>query len=67
MAVFTLKELRRFLKGKSLKQINVVLAPGVVDELLKEKDNLVDIERRFRTKINLVSNPACHIEQIKIS
>lgn len=67
IAIYALKELRRFLKGKTLKQVNISLAPAVIEELLKDKENLKFIEHRFRSKLNLISNPALHIEDIKIS
>jgi ribonuclease G len=67
MAIYALKELKRFLKGKALKEVNINLAPAVIDEVLKDKENLRLIEHRFRTKINLISNPALHIEDIRIS
>lgn len=67
VAIYALKELKRFLKGKSLKQLNLTLSPAVTDEILKDKENLRVIEHRFKTKINLISNPASHIEEIKIS
>jgi ribonuclease G len=66
-SIYALRELRRFLKDKSLRQVNLTLNPSVIDEVLKDKANLGFIERKFRTKINLVSNPASHIEDIKIS
>ena len=66
-SIYALRELRRFLKDKSLRQVNLILNPSVIDEVLKDKANLGFIERKFRTKINLVSNPASHIEDIKIS
>jgi ribonuclease G len=68
MSIYALKELRRFLKGKSLKrEVNLTLNPAVCDEILKAKKNLIFIERYFRTKINLIPNPALHIEDMKIS
>ena len=66
-SVYALKELKKFLEGKSLKQANLTLAPAVVEEILKDKDSLRAIEHRFKAKINLISNPASHIEEIKIS
>lgn len=67
LAIYALKELKRYLRGKTLKQINLTLAPAVIDEMLKEKDTLRAIEHKFRTKINLVSNPASHLEDLKMS
>jgi len=67
IAIFALKELSKFLKNKSLRQVNLTLAPAVIEEILKDKENLKFIERKFRTKINLISNPTAHIEEIKLS
>ena len=67
IAIYALKELKRFLKGKSLRQVNLTLAPAVIEEILKDKENLRAIEHKFRTKINLISTPTSHIEEIKIS
>jgi len=67
IAIYALKELRKVLKTKALKQVNLTLAPAVIDEILKDKGNLKAIEYKFRTKINLISNPASHIEEIKIA
>ncbi|MBU1726562.1 MAG: Rne/Rng family ribonuclease [Candidatus Omnitrophica bacterium] len=66
-AIFALKELKRFLKGKTLKQANMVLAPVVIDEILKNKDGLKAIETKFKVDINLISNPSAHMEEVKIS
>lgn len=67
MAVYALKEIKRFLKAKALKQVNLTLNPVVIDEILRDKANLRSLEQRLRTEINLISNPALHIEDIKIS
>lgn len=67
MAIFVLKELKRFLKNKVQKETNISLSSLVIEELLKDKLSLQFIERKFRTKINLISNPVLHIEDIKIS
>lgn len=67
MSIYALKELRRFLRGKSLKEVSLTLSPVVVDNLLKDKAALRFIEQRFRIKVNLVSNPTFHIEEVKIS
>jgi ribonuclease G len=66
-AIFALKELKRYLKLKAPKEVNLTLAPQVTGEVLKDKESLRMIERKFRTKINLISHPASHIEEIKIS
>ena len=67
LGIFALKELKRYLKGKTLKQASLTLAPPVVDEILKDKEALCAIERKYRIKINLISNPAAHLEDIKFS
>jgi ribonuclease G len=67
MSVYALKELRRSLQAKPLKQVNICLNPAVADELLKEKANLKALERKFGSQINLIPSPAMHIEDLKIS
>jgi ribonuclease G len=67
MSIYAVKELRRFLKGKSLRQVHLSLHPAVIDEILRDKDNLKSLENRFKTKINFISDPAFHIEDLKIS
>jgi ribonuclease G len=65
--IYALKELKKYLSDKSLKQINLSLSPEVVREILKDTGSLRSIEQKFRTKVNLVSNPTQHIEEVKIS
>jgi ribonuclease G len=67
MSIYALKELRRFLKGKSQKEANITLNPEVANEILQNKADLRLIEHKSRTKINLIANPSAHIEDIKIS
>ncbi len=67
LGIFALKELKRYLKGKSLKQVSLTLALPVIDEILKDKEALRAIEHKYRIKINLISNPAAHLEDIKFS
>ncbi len=66
MSIFALRELKKFLKGKSLKQVNVTLNPAVIDEILKSKGDLAFVERKFRIKVNFISDSSLHIEEIKI-
>ncbi len=66
MSIYALRELERFLKGKSLKQVSITLNPAVIDELLKDKENLSFIERKFKIKLNFISVPSLHIEDIRI-
>ncbi|MCK9432769.1 MAG: Rne/Rng family ribonuclease [Candidatus Omnitrophica bacterium] len=67
LGIFALKELKRYLKGKNLKQVSLNLAPPVVDEILKDKEAMRSIEHKYRIKINLIPNPSAHLEDIKIS
>jgi ribonuclease G len=67
MAIFALKELKRYLKGKSQKEVNLSLAPLIIDEILKNKEDLKGIEYKFKVKINLISNPTLHMEEVKIA
>lgn len=67
MSIYALKELKRFLRGKPVSEANLTLNPLVIDEILRDKASLKSIENKFRTKINLISNPILHIEDIKIS
>ena len=66
-SIYALRELKRFLKGKSLREVSLTLNPVVSDEILKDKLNLRTIEHSFKTKINLISDPALHLEEIKLA
>lgn len=67
ISILVLRELKKFLKGKTPKQVNITLNPAVIEEVLRDKTNLTYLERKFRTKINFVSNPSVHLEDIRIS
>ncbi|MDD4979687.1 MAG: ribonuclease E/G [Candidatus Omnitrophica bacterium] len=67
MSIYALKELRRFLKGKSIKEAKIILNPAVADEVLRDKEHLRFIERKFRVKVNTVADPSLNIEDIRIS
>jgi len=67
MSIYAFKEAKKFLKGKSAREVSLVLNTVVVDEILKDRANLKEMERKLRVKINLLANPALHIEDIKIS
>jgi len=66
MSVYALRELRRFLRGKSLKQVSLTANLEVIAEIEKDKEALRFLERRFRVKIELIPNPSAKIEEIKI-
>ncbi len=67
IAIYALKELKRFLKGKNLKEVSLTVASSIIDEILKNKEDLKTIEHKYKVKINLISNPTLHIEEIKIA
>jgi ribonuclease G len=67
MAIYALKELRRFLKNKTLKQVSLRLNPAVMDEILKDRESLRLMERKFKTGINLIPDSSLHIEDLRIS
>lgn len=68
ISIYVFKELRRFLaQHPDWRYLTLMLHPSVYQEILKEKLSLNSIERRFKTKINLISNPSFHLEEIKIS
>ena len=67
MSIYAFKELKKFIKEKAAKEVNLTMNPGVIDEILKEKATLRFIENKFKAKINLIPNPALHIEDIRIS
>lgn len=69
MSIYALKELSRFLKTNTSRprEVNLTLNPAVCDEITRDKVALKFIEHKFRIKINLASNPALHIEDVKIA
>jgi ribonuclease G len=67
MSIYAIRELKKFLSGKSLKQVDLALNPMIADEIMKNKSTLNFLEHKFRTKINLILNPSLHIEDVKIS
>lgn len=67
MSIYAFKELKKFLRNNRVKEADMVLNPSVVEQIDKEKNSLRMIERMFRVKINLISNPALYIEDIKLT
>lgn len=66
-AIYALRQLKRSLRHKPMNQVNLTLAPAVIEELLKDRESLRIIENKFRARVNLISNPASHIEEIRIT
>ncbi|HNQ51460.1 MAG TPA: Rne/Rng family ribonuclease [Candidatus Omnitrophota bacterium] len=67
MSIFVVKELRRFLQGKQLRQVEVSVHPVVADEIAKDKEILRQVERRYRVRVTLTPNSALKIEDIAIA
>ncbi|MCX5700838.1 MAG: Rne/Rng family ribonuclease [Candidatus Omnitrophica bacterium] len=67
IAIYALKELKRYLRNKSLRQVTLTLSPLVIDEIMKNKDDLRVIEHKFRTKINFTPSATVHIEEVSIA
>ncbi len=67
MAIFALKELKKYLKDKRLRQVTLTLNPEVASEIAKNKENVRFVERSLRVRLNLIPNPALKIEDIAIS
>ncbi len=61
------RELKKYLQNNRVKEVSVSLNPVIVDEILKSKQGLYLIERKFHVKVNLISNPALHLEDIRVS
>ncbi|MFA6217351.1 MAG: Rne/Rng family ribonuclease [Candidatus Omnitrophota bacterium] len=67
MAIYAFKELKKFMKEKTLKQVEMCLNPMVIDEIQRDKTNLLFFERKYKLRINLIPNPTLHIEEVRIS
>jgi ribonuclease G len=67
MTIFAVKTLRKHLQGKSLREVTLAVNPSVAEEISKDKEVLKQVERKFRTRVNLTSNPAFKIEDIAIT
>ncbi len=68
MSIYSLKELNRYLsKNRQAREVSVTLNPAVVDEIFKHKGNIKSLENRYHVKVNLIANPAAHVEDVKIA
>jgi len=67
VAIRAFKDMKKRLKEIPAAEVNITVNPAVIDEMMKSKNTLAFIERKFRTRINLISNPAAHVEEIKFS
>jgi ribonuclease G len=67
ISITAVKELKKYLKDKTLSEVNLNVNPLVAEEVSKDKETLKFIERRFRTKVNVIPNPTLHIETFSFS
>ena len=67
VCLYAFRQLKRDLQLKRQPAVNLSLNPAVASLMEKYRDSLRFLERRFRTKINLISNPTQHLEEIKIT
>ena len=66
-AISAIKELRRYIKNHPfLKGIKLTANPLVTEEILNNKESIIILERKYRTRIEITPNPSFHIEEIKI-
>jgi len=61
------RQLEELLAGGHHKSVTMAVNPLVHQELLKDTFNFKALERKFKANIAILSNPAFHLEDIKIS
>jgi len=67
MSIYAQKEIKKFCESKRPREITITLNPLVVEEILKDKNNIAQIERQYRAKINIIPNQSFKIEDIEIA
>lgn len=67
VSISALRQLRRHLKTHQQSQVSLSLNPAVVAEILSDKSGLRLLEHKFKTRINLVSDPALNVEEVRIN
>jgi len=67
-AIQAIKELKRYIKNHPfLKEIKITTNPLVAEQILKDKESIITLERKFRIHIEIIPNPSSHLEEIKIT
>lgn len=67
LCILAFRQLKRHLQSNKKRQVSLSLNPAVSSFMEKYRDNLRTLEHKFHTKINLISNPTQHLEEIKIT
>ncbi len=67
LCILAFRQLKRYLQSNRPAEVSITLNPAVGSLVEKYRDSLRILEHKFHTKINLISNPAQHLEEIKIT
>ena len=67
LCILAFRQLRQYLLSNQPSEVNLTLNPAVSSLMEIYRDSLRTLEHKFHTKINLISNPTQHLEEIKIS
>ena len=67
IAIETARKLRKFMSDKRSRQVQVTAHPDVLEYIEKSlKESFSQLERKYRKKINLKSEPKLHVEDVYI-
>ena len=67
LCILVFRQLKRHLLSNKPSEVRLSLNPAVIFLMEKYRDSLQTLEHKFHTKINLISNPTQHLEEIKIT
>ncbi|MFC1658592.1 ribonuclease E/G [Candidatus Omnitrophota bacterium] len=67
LCTLAFRQLKRHLQQNRPQRVSISLNPAVISLMEKYRDSLRFLERQFRARIELISNPTQHLEEIKIS
>jgi len=67
LCTMALRQLKQHLQFNRPSQVSVSLNPAVASLMERYRDSLRTLEYKFHAKINLISNPTQHLEEIKIA
>ncbi|MBL7081760.1 MAG: Rne/Rng family ribonuclease [Candidatus Omnitrophica bacterium] len=66
VSILALRLLSRHLEKEKVREVNLTVNPEVYALISEQQDYLRTLYYKFRSKINLISNPTLHLEEIKI-
>ncbi len=68
MGIQTVREIRKALDHSRGRMINVYVHPGVAERLMhQDRKAIQNLEREFRSRIFIFSEPSLHVEEININ